>query len=75
MLSKIFLGYVQWIYFGNMLLVLGTYMENDGVYAGYIGTLSLGMAGHITGIFWIHFWQHFECYLVGTCRAYVEIKV
>jgi len=50
-------------------------MANDGVYAGYIVTPSLGMAGHITGIFWIHFWQHFECYLVGTCWAHVEITV
>jgi len=50
-------------------------MANDGVYAGYIVTPSLGMAGHITGIFWNHFWQHFECYLVGTCWAHVEITV
>ena len=62
MLSKIFLGYVQWVYFGNMLLVLGTWQTMEymlgtlklhlwvwlGISQEYFGSIS----GNILNVIW-----------------------
>jgi len=41
MLSKMFLGCVQWVYFGNMLLVLGTLKVHGKQWSNMLGTLEL----------------------------------
>ena len=73
MLSKMFLGYVQWVYFGNMLLVLGTLKVHGKrwsicwVHCNSIPGYGWAYHRNILDPFLATFWMLFGGYLQGIC--------